>query len=118
MAGTALGYTVGGLAGDYISPVAPFEITFCLLVASTLFTAFFLPYIPPATPAPAESTVQGDGPKEAAVSGGPLACLRVFIPRKNDDGRGRYWGLTLLGLGAFMGVLATAFVVRNDDPRH
>lgn len=109
MAGTALGYTVGGLAGDLIGPVAPFEITFGLLVASTFFTAFFLPYIPPATPEPAESDI---GSKQAGSTGGPLACLRVFVPRKNDDGKGRYYGLTLLGLGAFLGVLATSFVVR------
>lgn len=113
MAGTALGYTVGGLAGDYINLAAPFEITFCLLVASTFFTAFFLPYIPPAKQVEA---TDGVTPKQSSANGGPLACLRIFVPRKIEDGRGRYWGLTLLGLGAFLGVLATAFVVRSTIP--
>lgn len=106
MAGTAFGFTAGGLAGDYISAVAPFEITFCLLVGSTLFTGLFLPYIAPA-PRP-DASVDG----KPAARGGPLSCLAVFVPRRIEGHKGRYWGLTLLGLGAFMGVLATAFVVR------
>lgn len=101
MAGTGFGYTVGGLAGDYISPAAPFEITFCLLVASTLFTGLFLPYIAP---------VKKEGEKKGFSLGAILGCLAVFVPRRREGQKGRYWGLTLLGLGTFLGVLATSFV--------
>ncbi|KAL8279700.1 hypothetical protein RQP46_008013 [Phenoliferia psychrophenolica] len=45
---------------------------------------------------------------------GFLTPLKVFLPRKierEDGGDGRlYWGLTLLGTGTFMGVLAVAYV--------
>ncbi|KAJ7876617.1 hypothetical protein B0H13DRAFT_2054976 [Mycena leptocephala] len=39
-----------------------------------------------------------------------LACLTVFVPTRYAHGNGRFWGLTLLGLGAFGGTLATAYV--------
>lgn len=43
-----------------------------------------------------------------------LACLRVFLPAKymDPEHRGKFYGLALLGVGAFGGVLATAYVVR------
>ncbi|KAJ7843034.1 hypothetical protein B0H13DRAFT_2364931 [Mycena leptocephala] len=47
ISGVANGYICGGLSNDLIGLSAPFQITFCLLVGSTLFTALCLPYIPP-----------------------------------------------------------------------
>ena len=111
------GFTLGGLAGDKFGTPAPFQITFCLLVLSTLFTRFCLPYIPPAASLPPTSTdtdsdevASKPAPKESTFSF--LHCLKVFLPQTHTDGRGgRFWGLTLLGTGCFMAVLATSYVV-------
>ncbi|KAJ6467645.1 hypothetical protein C8R47DRAFT_1152300 [Mycena vitilis] len=119
MLGTANGYVCGGLSNN-ISLSAPFNITFCLLVASTLFTAFCLPYIPPGglatrkglgslTPPPNANSTQ-EGPKKDASPFAFLYCLRVFLPSRYADGRGRFWGLPLLAFGAFWSVMATAYV--------
>ncbi|KAJ7607623.1 hypothetical protein DFH06DRAFT_1379755 [Mycena polygramma] len=113
------GYVCGGLSNK-ISLSAPFKITFCLLVGSTLFTAFCLPYIPPgglatkehpdsSTPTPTSNTTR----EEPMKDGSPFAFLcrlRIFLPVKYADGKGRFWGLPLLGFGAFWSVMATAYV--------
>ncbi|KAJ6488905.1 hypothetical protein C8R45DRAFT_993143 [Mycena sanguinolenta] len=113
MLGVANGYVCGGLSNDYISLSAPFEITFCLLIGSTLFTAFCLPYIPPggfSTPTPGQ---QLQAKKDSTSDGSVFAflhCLRIFLPAKYADGKGTFWGLPLLGFGAFWSVMATAYV--------
>lgn len=112
MLGTAIGFTLGGLAGDLWGAPAPFEITLCLLVLSTLFSRFFLPYIPPAT-----APLSADGSPAEVVKSSAfsfLHCLKVFLPTERTDGKkGKFWGLTLLGLGSFLGVFATSFVVSS-----
>ena len=110
MLGTAIGFTLGGLAGDFWGAPAPFEITLCLLILSTLFSRFFLPYIPPATAPLAADGSPAEAVKSSAFSF--LHCLKVFLPTERTDGKKRkFWGLTLLGLGSFLGVFATSFVV-------
>lgn len=131
MAGTAFGYTgssiflppasngalhplfvaAGGLTGDMFGAPAPFQVTLILLILSTILSGVFLPYIPPASPPSAAK----DGAK--ASGGGVfgfLSPLKVFLPRvieKEDGGDGtNYWGLTFLGSGTFLGVLALAYV--------
>jgi hypothetical protein len=106
MLGTAIGFTAGGLVGDLFGAPAPFEVTFCLLVLSTLFSQFALPYIAPSGP-----TISADGTPEKTSTFSFLHCLKVFLPTQRMDGKkGKFWGLTLLGLGAFLGVFATSFV--------
>ncbi|KAJ7166537.1 hypothetical protein C8R43DRAFT_1163301, partial [Mycena crocata] len=110
MLGTAVGYTAGGLANDLINISAPFEITFCLLVASTLYTALLLPYLPPVDDSIETSA---SSPTTKTTTSSPLAflaCLRVFLPARFENKSGTFYGLTLLGVGAFGGVLATAYV--------
>ncbi|KAJ7607625.1 hypothetical protein DFH06DRAFT_1249778 [Mycena polygramma] len=118
MLGTANGYICGGLSNDYINLAAPFEITFCLLVGSTLFTALCLPYVPPGGFAAAKAhpdsatgagSTQQDAKKDVSVFAF-LHCLRIFLPARYADGKGRFWGLPLLGFGAFWSVMATAYV--------
>lgn len=99
--GTAIGYIAGGYLGDRFGLPAPFEAAFVMLVFSTFFSALFLPYIPPAKP----ST-----DAESEKKGGFLSPLKVFMPQRLEGSVGRYMGLTLLGVGAFTGVLATASV--------
>jgi hypothetical protein len=113
------GYICGGLSNDLIDLSAPFEITFCLLVGSTLFTGLCLPYIPPGgfpvkpdPDAPSENSTTEEPKKPESVFAF-LHCLRIFLPAKYADGngKGRFWGLLLLGFGAFSSVMATAHVV-------
>ncbi|KAJ7183826.1 major facilitator superfamily domain-containing protein [Mycena filopes] len=108
MLGVATGYICGGLSNDYINLSAPFEITFCLLVASTFFTAFCLPYIPVGRRRELDARKEKDD-SDSVFSF--LHCLKIFFPAKYADGsKGRFWGLPLLGLGAFLSVTATAYV--------
>ncbi|KAJ7458488.1 hypothetical protein FB451DRAFT_1097610, partial [Mycena latifolia] len=112
MLGVANGYICGGLSNDFIGLSAPFEITFCLLVGSTLFTAFCLPYIPPGgfpdTKTDANAPAANSKDKESLFAF--LHCLRIFLPARYADGSGRFWGLPLLAFGAFWSVMATAYV--------
>ncbi|KAJ7441928.1 hypothetical protein B0H11DRAFT_2095206 [Mycena galericulata] len=110
MLGSAIGYIGGGLANDLIGISAPFEITFCLLVLSTLYTASLLPYIPPAASSSSKVIVKSAGGGSPESLFAFLSCLRVFLPAKYAGQSGTFWGLTLLGVGAFGGVLATAYV--------
>lgn len=106
MLGSCVGFSIGGLVGDRFGDAAPFEVTLCLLIISTILSSAFLPYIAP-EPVDEES---GTG------IGGMLKPLLVLGPRrieKEDGGDGnRYWGVTLLafGTGAFDFILS-----RKDD---
>lgn len=44
-----------------------------------------------------------------------LHCLKVFQPTQQPDGKGKFYGLALLGTGCFMAVLATAYVVSTEE---
>jgi predicted MFS family arabinose efflux permease len=113
MLARAVGFTAGGLVSDWFDISAPFKVTFCLLVGSTLFSFAFLPYVPPAARAGARDAGEGEGgpvaKRESAWAF--LAPMKVFFPAKvfTPDGRyeGRKWGLMCLGLGEFLAVFAT-----------
>jgi hypothetical protein len=104
----------------FIGPLAPFQVTFCLLVFCTIFGSIFLPYIPPEDAhASAHSNAQspassgngnGNGKSPSKHKRSFLSPLKIFVPRRTTDADGRKrWdlNLTLLGLGAFFSVLAT-----------
>lgn len=101
---------MGGLTGDLFGAPAPFEVTLCLLILSTLLSSIFLPYIPP-TPI----VYPEDNPKPPSSRFSSFfAPISVFKPREvmsNDLGSPRrYWGVTLLGCATFVGVLAVSYV--------
>ncbi|CAK5270104.1 unnamed protein product [Mycena citricolor] len=102
MFGNALAYIGGGLAYD-VNISAPFELTFFLLVGSTLYSAIFLPNIKPAT-------LASDDSRSTKSWLSFLDSLAVFGPWKYEGKNGRFWGVTLLGVGSFASVLATAYV--------
>lgn len=111
MAGTAVAFTIGGVLGDTFGLVSPFAFTFCLLVFSTILSRFALPYIAP------EATESKDGDGKVGsrgVWGGIKSFfkpLKVFAPRKLRSLGGKtYYGVTLLAVGNFISVLATAYV--------
>ncbi|ORY30984.1 major facilitator superfamily domain-containing protein [Naematelia encephala] len=103
MLGSATGYSAGGTVQYFFGALAPFEVTFCLLVFSTIFAAGFLPYVAPD---------HHDAPTEKR-RGSFLDPLKLFLPKRVDAGAGRKrwdFNLTLLGAGAFFSVLATGYV--------
>ncbi|BGP19974.1 hypothetical protein JCM10213_006751 [Rhodosporidiobolus nylandii] len=103
--GTAAGLMVGGVLGAKLHPAAPFLAALICLVLSTFLSGCFLPYIPP--PEQTEAS-------KAKGRGGMLAPIKVFRPRRvtREDGSsgGRWYGLALLSLGAFVAVFATSFI--------
>nr|GAT60550.1 predicted protein [Mycena chlorophos] len=106
MLGTAIGYVGGGLVGSLVSLHAPFQVTFTLLVGSTIFTGTSLPYV-----APTASTSGEDKEKEKKRSS--IASILVFRPVKFTLASGKtiwWYGLTLLAVGTFAGALATSYV--------
>jgi hypothetical protein len=90
MLGNALGLFVGGILGAKVAPVAPFLAATILLVASTILSSCFLPYIPPTS--------------VTSKSGSLLVPIKVFRPRTG------WYGLVLLAVGTFTATFATSFV--------
>lgn len=117
---------VGGMAFDYGGLLLPFQIAFWLLVFTTIFASIFLPYIDPSPPLRKSSSSSSisstlnsepDGNKDdthgSTDSRSLLYPLKLFVPRLitlPNGARGRDWNLTLLGMGAFVSVLATGYV--------
>ena len=101
---------VGGVLGDVFTLITPFYTALCLFTLSTLLCLFFLPYIPPTPPSSSSGSKSNNGIWSF------VAPLRVFVPRAfglettGTRKEGKFWGLTMLGLGAFLSVLATAYV--------
>ena len=108
-----LTFVVGGIAFDQGGLLLPFQIAFCLLTFTTLFGAFFLPYIDPTPPLHPETTAEESITIKEKQSRSFLYPLKIFIPRTKvlENGRRvRDWNLTFLGMGAFVSVLATGYV--------
>ncbi|KAL4792219.1 hypothetical protein BDV19DRAFT_392393 [Aspergillus venezuelensis] len=106
MLGTSIGYLLGGIIGDAWGIRRPFEIATVLFSLSSAYSANFVPYIDPKTLSNSNSATKSKGWR-ALVSG-----LNVLAPKKIQlaDGRIRcHYGITLLALGVFMGVLATGY---------
>lgn len=104
MFGNAIGYLAGGLLADWINIAAPFRVTLILFVLSCIYVLLALPSIPKSENIP--------GPASRGISKffGPL---KIFAPQKwtLSDGRiQRQYGAILLGIGVFLGVLATGYI--------
>jgi Major Facilitator Superfamily len=104
MFGMAFGYLLGGLLSDKFGIIAPFRITLALFLSSSLYVLLFLPKLPKTTAAATQSSTG------FARFFGPL---KTFAPRKWVLRNGRVqkqYGPLLLGIGVFLGVLATGYI--------
>lgn len=123
MAGTALAFTVGGLLNDTVHPTAPFFVTLALLFLFTIQTYLVLPYVAPKytegeSTKPNNEKDKRQGKRRSAKKTiqeqirGFFRPLKVFKTRRLEDWDGKsYHGVTLLAIGTFVSVLATAYVV-------
>ncbi|KAF8850626.1 MFS general substrate transporter [Acephala macrosclerotiorum] len=104
MFGNALGYLAGGLLADWMNILAPFRVTLILFILSCIYVLLALPSIPKSTQVP------GPASKGITKFFGPL---KTFAPQKwvLQDGRTQTeYGAGLLGIGVFLGVLATGYI--------
>ena len=101
--GNSIAYLAGGLISDYFGIIAPFRVTLILFLTSCLYIIVSLPWIPPNKEAVPQSTTG------ISKFFGPL---KMFIPQKWVLPNGkvqREHGTLLLGIGVFLGVLATGY---------
>lgn len=94
---------VGGLSGEAFGIRSPFFIGLALMISSTVYSAIFLPYIKPAGVTKGSASSQ----KGFASMMGPT---RMLLPQtwRSPDGRvQKHWGVPLLALGVFLGVVST-----------
>ncbi|KAE8444468.1 hypothetical protein EG329_000559 [Mollisiaceae sp. DMI_Dod_QoI] len=104
MFGNALGYLAGGLLADWMNIIAPFRVTLMLFILSCIYVMLALPAIPKSDKVP------GPASKGITKFFGPL---KTFAPQKwvLKDGRTQTeYGAGLLGIGVFLGVLATGYI--------
>lgn len=104
MFGTAAGYLAGGLISESFGILAPFRVTLSLFLLCCVYVLLFLPWLPP--------TATSSSPASKGITRffGPL---KIFAPQRwvLTDGRiKKEHGAILLGIGVFLGTLATGYI--------
>ena len=102
MFGIAVGYLAGGYLGE-VAIILPFRVTLALFLTSCVYISVALPTI-------YDSEVKS---KTATSLSGFLDPLKMMLPKKwvLRDGRvTTEYGVLLLGIGTFFGVLATSYI--------
>jgi MFS family permease len=105
MIGSSIGFLMGGLISDGVGLKTPFHVAFVLFLLSCLFILTFLPSV--------EAEVPAQERKKVTSLSAFLAPFKLYIPSKwvaVDGRRHMEFGVLLLGLGAFLGVLATGYI--------
>jgi MFS family permease len=104
MFGTALGYLAGGFLGDIFGIIWPFRVTLGLFVLCCFYVWICLPNIH-------NKDVEAKASKSLSSFFDPI---KMFAPQKNllpNTGKvQRQYGVLLLGVGVFLGVLATSYI--------
>ncbi|EXJ65346.1 hypothetical protein A1O7_01687 [Cladophialophora yegresii CBS 114405] len=111
--GSAMGFLLGGIAGESFGIKAPFRLTLVLFLLVCVYVFIFLPHIPPAEKIEddADSMKAKKGTSAIGKFFGPLT---VFAPRKfitRDGVVRREYGAFLLAWGVYLGILATGYLV-------
>ncbi|KAF2702762.1 hypothetical protein K504DRAFT_213037 [Pleomassaria siparia CBS 279.74] len=105
MMGSATGFLVGGIVGEHLGILAPFQMAWCSFLLCTLFIFLALPSITPAEKPATASQVSG-----IKRYFGPL---RIFAPQKwtleNGQTSAQFGALTL-GIGVYLAILATGYI--------
>lgn len=104
MFGTAVGFLAGGLIGDAFGIIAPFRVTLILFLLSTLYAFLVLPEIP------LNKDIEAKASKSLSAF---LDPIKMFAPRRWVLRSGKVkteYGIPLLGIGIFLGVLATSYI--------
>ncbi|KAF2858395.1 MFS general substrate transporter [Piedraia hortae CBS 480.64] len=105
MFGTSLGYLIGGLLGQYLGIIWPFRVTIVLFLVSCVYAQLCLPAI-----GNNEAETEAEASKSIITFLDPIKALK---PQKWHLSTGkvqREYGVILLSLGAFLGVLATSYI--------
>ncbi|GAB1743298.1 hypothetical protein NU219Hw_g9141t1 [Hortaea werneckii] len=103
MFGTAIGYLAGGLIGDYLGIIWPFRVTLALFILCCIYIQFCLPEIH-------NEEVEAKASKSLSSFFDPI---KMFAPQKFIRPNGyvyKEYGVLLLGIGTFLGVLATSYI--------
>ncbi|USP80707.1 uncharacterized protein yc1106_07981 [Curvularia clavata] len=105
--GSAIGFLIGGIVGDYFGILAPFRMTLAMFLLCCVYVAVSLPAMDP----PKES--KDATPRQIAGIARFFGPLRIFAPQKwelpNGETRIQTGALTL-GTGVFLGILATGYI--------
>jgi MFS family permease len=105
--GSATGFLIGGLVGDYFGILAPFRMTLALFLLCCIYVAISLPALGP----PEES--KGATPRQTTGIARFFGPLRIFAPQKWELPNGHtrmQTGALTLGVGVFLGILATGYI--------
>ena len=108
MAGTAVGFLVGGVVADGFGIKAPFRLTLALFLVCCAYVMVFLPRIPPAKGKVEDVDALG-GRKRIGIFKKYFGPLAVFAPKKfvgRDCVVRTEYGAFLLAWGVFLGILA------------
>ncbi|CAK4033012.1 MFS general substrate transporter [Lecanosticta acicola] len=103
--GTSVGFLAGGLISDIFGTIAPFRVTLALFAISALYVSLFLPRLP--------NNITPEQLKKTASLSAFFEPLRMFVPQKwilKDGHVQREYGISLLGTGAFLALLATGYI--------
>ncbi|TVY41992.1 hypothetical protein LOCC1_G006505 [Lachnellula occidentalis] len=102
--GMSSAYLIGGTLSDAFGIIAPFRVTLVLFLSSCVYVLLALPRIPPS------KAIASQASTGFAKFFSPL---KMFIPQRwvLSGGRiERQYGMILLAIGVFMGVLATGYI--------
>ncbi|RAR13442.1 MFS general substrate transporter [Stemphylium lycopersici] len=105
--GSAIGFLIGGVVGDYFGILAPFRMTLALFLLCCAYVAVSLPAMGP----PKED--ENAKPRQSTGIARFFGPLRIFAPQKWELPSGRtrlQFGALTLGIGVFLGILATGYI--------
>lgn len=102
--GTSAGFLLGGLISDRFGIIAPFRAAVILFLFSNIYAATCLPHVP------LNKEIEAKASTSLKTFFDPL---KIFVPQKWRLANGkvqREYGTLLVGIGVYLGVLATGYI--------